>query len=172
VNHPRLSCARGRVCVGRERADATIANVATPSIHADLGASGAVLELIIGGYLIAFAVLLITGARLGQAQGYRRVFLLGVGVFTLASLLCGLAPDPVTLVLAVYLGLDAHPGTDHATHSFALTTAAFAAVALLAAAASRTATRSTATDEAPRVTAPGRPGPDRASLPDRAKAML
>ena len=82
------------------QADATIANVATPSIHADLGASGAVLELVIGGYLIAFAVLLITGARLGQAHGYRRVFLLGVGLFTLASLLCGLAPGPLLLVLA------------------------------------------------------------------------
>ena len=45
------------------------------------------LELVIGGYLIAFAVLLITGARLGQTHGYRRIFLLGVGVFTLASLL-------------------------------------------------------------------------------------
>jgi MFS family permease len=74
------------------QADATIANVATPSIHTGLGASGAVLELVIGGYLIAFAVLLITGARLGQTHGYRRIFLLGVGVFTLASLLCGLAP--------------------------------------------------------------------------------
>jgi MFS family permease len=82
------------------QADATIANVATPSIHADLGASGAVLELVIGGYLIAFAVLLITGARLGQTYGYRRIFLLGVGVFTLASLLCGLAPSPLLLVLA------------------------------------------------------------------------
>ena len=48
------------------------------------------LELVIGGYLIAFAVLLITGARLGQTYGYRRIFLLGVGVFTLASLLRGL----------------------------------------------------------------------------------
>jgi MFS family permease len=82
------------------QADATIANVATPSIHADLGASGAALELVIGGYLIAFAVLLITGARLGQTFGYRRIFLLGVGVFTLASLLCSLAPSPVLLVLA------------------------------------------------------------------------
>jgi MFS family permease len=82
------------------QADATIANVATPSIHVGLGASGAVLELVIGGYLIAFAVLLITGARLGQAHGYRRIFLLGVGVFTLASLLCGLAPSPLLLVLA------------------------------------------------------------------------
>jgi MFS family permease len=82
------------------QADATIANVATPSIHVGLGASGAVLELVIGGYLIAFAVLLITGARLGQTHGYRRIFLLGVGVFTLASLLCGLAPSSLLLVLA------------------------------------------------------------------------
>ena len=80
--------------------DATIANVATPSIHADLGASGAALELVIGGYLIAFAVLLITGARLGQTHGYRRIFVLGVGVFSVASLLCGLAPDPIVLILA------------------------------------------------------------------------
>jgi hypothetical protein len=82
------------------QADATIANVAAPSIHADLGASGAVQELVIGGYLIAFAVLLITGARLGQTHGYRRVFLLGVGLFTVASLLCGLAPDAIALVVA------------------------------------------------------------------------
>ena len=82
------------------QADATIANVATPSIHADLGASGAALELVIGGYLIAFAALMITGARLGQSHGYRRVFLFGVGLFSLASLLCGLAPSPVVLVLA------------------------------------------------------------------------
>lgn len=47
------------------QADATIVNVAAPSIHDGLGASGAMLELVVGGYLIAFAVLLITGARLG-----------------------------------------------------------------------------------------------------------
>ncbi len=82
------------------QADATIANVATPAIHADLGASGAELELVIGGYLIAFAVLLIAGARLGQTHGYRRVFLLGVGVFTVASLAAGLAPGPLALVVA------------------------------------------------------------------------
>jgi len=46
---------------------------------------------VIGGYLIAYAVLLITGARLGQTHGYRRVFLLGVAVSTAASLVCGLA---------------------------------------------------------------------------------
>lgn len=90
------------------QADATIANVAIPSIRADLGASDAVLELVVGGYLIAFAVLLITGARLGQTHGYRRVFLLGLGLFTGASLLCGLAPDAIVLVLArVLQGLGA-----------------------------------------------------------------
>jgi MFS family permease len=82
------------------QADATIANVATPSIREDLGASGAALELVVGGYMIAFAVLLITGARLGQTHGYRRVFVLGVTTFTFASALCGLAPTPAVLVAA------------------------------------------------------------------------
>ena len=82
------------------QADATIANVAAPSIHADLHTTGAELELVIGAYLIAFAVLLITGARLGQLHGYRRMFLLGVGLFTGASLLCGLAPGPIALIAA------------------------------------------------------------------------
>jgi MFS family permease len=80
--------------------DATIVNVATPSVHADIGASGAMLQLVVGGYLISLAMLLITGARLGQAYGYRRAFLAGISVFTLASLACGLAPDPVVLVAA------------------------------------------------------------------------
>ncbi len=82
------------------QADVTIVNVATPSIHADLGASGAALQLVVGGYLIALAMLLITGARLGQAFGYRRVFVAGVSLFTLASLACGLAVDPVVLIIA------------------------------------------------------------------------
>jgi MFS family permease len=82
------------------QADATIANVATPSIHADLGATGASLELVIGGYLIAFAALLITGARLGQTHGYRRLFLVGIAGFGLSSLACGLAPDPTVLITA------------------------------------------------------------------------
>jgi MFS family permease len=82
------------------QADATIANVATPSIRADLGASGAALELVVGGYMIAFAMLIITGARLGQTHGYRRMFVLGVSTFTVASVLCGLAPTPAVLVAA------------------------------------------------------------------------
>jgi len=53
---------------------------------------------VIGGYLIAYAVLLITGARLGQTHGYRRLFLLGMGVFGAASLAAGLAPDIRVLI--------------------------------------------------------------------------
>jgi MFS family permease len=82
------------------QADATIANVATPSIRAGLHASGAALELVIGGYVIAFAVLLITGARLGQTHGHRRLYVTGMTVFTVASLWCGLAGDPVVLIVA------------------------------------------------------------------------
>ncbi|MGH2941253.1 MAG: MFS transporter [Solirubrobacteraceae bacterium] len=80
------------------QADATIANVATPAIGADLGASGAALELVIGGYLVAYAVLLITGARLGQTHGYKRLFVIGVGAFGTASLIGGLAPNETVLV--------------------------------------------------------------------------
>ena len=81
------------------QADATIANVATPTIRVDLQASNAATELVIGGYLIAFAVLVITGARLGQTHGYKRLFLIGVGAFGASSLLGGLAPNATFLVI-------------------------------------------------------------------------
>ncbi|HEX3192657.1 MAG TPA: MFS transporter, partial [Streptosporangiaceae bacterium] len=71
--------------------DASIVNVAAPSIHASLRASGASLQLIVAGYIITYAVLLVTGARLGDIAGHRRVFLGGLVLFTLASLGCGLA---------------------------------------------------------------------------------
>jgi len=80
--------------------DATIANVATPAIRDDLGASGAALELVVGAYFVSFAVLLITGARLGHTHGYKRLFLIGAGVFGTGSLFGGLAPDPGLLILA------------------------------------------------------------------------
>ncbi|MGH3662194.1 MAG: MFS transporter [Micromonosporaceae bacterium] len=99
---PRPDRVLGVLLVGpfMAQADATITNVATPSIQSDLGASGAELELVVGAYLIAFAALLVTGARLGQTHGYRRILLLGVGLFTGASLLCGLALDPTSLIFA------------------------------------------------------------------------
>jgi MFS family permease len=78
--------------------DTNIVNVAIPSMHADLHASGALLQLIVAGYTIAYAVLLVTGARLGDILGHRRMYRAGVLLFTLASLGCGLAPTAGVLV--------------------------------------------------------------------------
>ncbi|HEY0806066.1 MAG TPA: MFS transporter [Pseudonocardiaceae bacterium] len=79
--------------------DVYIVNVAMPSIGADLHASGASLQLVVGGYTVAYAMLLITGARLGDLFGRRRMFLVGVVGFTLASLICGLAPNIAVLIV-------------------------------------------------------------------------
>jgi MFS family permease len=78
--------------------DASVVNVAAPSIHADLHASGAGLQLVIAGYVVTYAVFMVTGARLGDLLGHRRLFLGGLAVFTLASLGCGLAGSTATLV--------------------------------------------------------------------------
>ena len=89
-------------------ADSTIANVATPSIRHDLGASGSDVQFVIGGYLVAYAVLLITGARLGQTHGYKRLFLAGLAAFGATSLVDGLAPDiTVLIVMRVLQGASA-----------------------------------------------------------------
>ncbi|HEX4224499.1 MAG TPA: MFS transporter [Pseudonocardiaceae bacterium] len=77
--------------------DGSIVNVAAPSIRTGLPASGGALQLIISCYTIANAVLLVTAARLGERFGPARVFRLGLGLFTVASLGCGLAPDAATL---------------------------------------------------------------------------
>ncbi len=71
--------------------DVFIVNVAAPTIRTELHASGAGLQLVIAGYTITYAVLLITGARLGDRLGHRRMYLVGLTVFTVASLACGLA---------------------------------------------------------------------------------
>jgi MFS family permease len=78
--------------------DVFIVNVAAPTIRTDLHASGAGLQLVIAGYTIAYAVLLITGARLGDLLGHRRLFLTGLAVFTAASLACGLAQSTGELI--------------------------------------------------------------------------
>jgi EmrB/QacA subfamily drug resistance transporter len=80
--------------------DNSIVNVAIPSIRGTLGASFAQAELVISGYAFTFAVGLITGGRLGDVFGQRRMFLVGFGAFTLTSALCGLAPWPTVLVVA------------------------------------------------------------------------
>ncbi|WP_371497004.1 MFS transporter [Kitasatospora sp. NBC_00374] len=78
--------------------DIAIVNVAVPTIRSDLHASGAGLQLVIAGYTIAYAVLLITGARLGARYGHGRLFQYGLAAFTAASLACGLAPDTGWLI--------------------------------------------------------------------------
>ncbi|MEV8315570.1 MFS transporter [Streptomyces sp. NPDC059900] len=78
--------------------DVFIVNVAAPTIRSELGASGAGLQLVIAGYTITYAVLLITGARLGDRLGHRRLYLTGLAVFTVASLACGLSQGTGELI--------------------------------------------------------------------------
>src|SRR6187200_403399 len=80
--------------------DFFIVNVALPSIATDLDAGESSLEWIVAGYGLTFAAFLITAGRLGDDLGRRRVYVIGLALFTLASLACGLAPSPTTLVLA------------------------------------------------------------------------
>jgi DHA2 family methylenomycin A resistance protein-like MFS transporter len=79
--------------------DVTIVNVAAPAIGRDLNASLTALQWIVDGYTVAFAGLLLLGGALGDRWGHRRVFCLGVAVFTLASLGCVVAGDAVTLTV-------------------------------------------------------------------------
>lgn len=74
-------------------ADFFIVNVALPSISTTLHTSGAALELVVAGYGIAYASLLVLGGRLGDRFGRRTVFLIGLTAFIALSLACGLAPD-------------------------------------------------------------------------------
>jgi MFS family permease len=80
--------------------DLTIVNVALPTIGRALHGSGAALQLVVAGYTISYATLLITGARLGDIFGRRRLFQIGVLTFTGASLACGLAPTFGFLIAA------------------------------------------------------------------------
>lgn len=86
--------------------DTTITLVATPAIQADLGASFGSIQLVVAGYSLAFAVVLITSGRLGDIIGRKRMFMIGMAGFTLASALCGAAPNASFLVAArVFQGL-------------------------------------------------------------------
>ena len=80
--------------------DFFVVNVAAPSLRADLHASDGALQLIVGGYAFAYAAGLVTGGRLGDLFGYRRLFIAGMAGFALSSLACSLATDPGQLVVA------------------------------------------------------------------------
>src|SRR2546421_12137559 len=83
--------------------DMTIVNVALPSIQRDLGFSQAGLAWVINAYLIAFGGLLLLAGRLGDLFGRKRVFLVGLAIFTGASLLCGLSFNQPMLIAARFL---------------------------------------------------------------------
>ena len=83
--------------------DATIVNVALPSIQEDLGFSQNDLAWVVNAYLIAFGGLLLLSGRIGDLIGQRRIFLIGLGVFTCASLLCALAQSQGLLIGARFV---------------------------------------------------------------------
>jgi EmrB/QacA subfamily drug resistance transporter len=109
--HPRQPSERARwialyvLCVGMLMIvlDVTVVNVALPSIQEDLGFSTSSLAWVVNAYLIAFGGLLLLAGRFGDLIGRSRVFLLGIGLFTVASLLCGLAWSQTLLVAARFV---------------------------------------------------------------------
>src|ERR671919_879968 len=83
--------------------DITVVNVALPSIQEDLGFSQASLAWVVNAYLITFGGLLLLAGRLGDLIGRRRVFLIGLAVFTAASLLCAVAQSQEVLIAARFI---------------------------------------------------------------------
>jgi EmrB/QacA subfamily drug resistance transporter len=80
--------------------DFFIVNVALPTMGRDLHASDSSLELVVSSYGLAYALLLVLGGRLGDSFGRRRLFTVGIALFTICSLFCGLAPSVLTLIIA------------------------------------------------------------------------
>ena len=83
--------------------DATVVNVALPSIQTDLGFSTSSLAWVVNAYLIAFGGLLLLAGRIGDLIGRRTVFVTGLALFTVASLLCGASQSPEMLVAARFV---------------------------------------------------------------------
>src|SRR5215470_19481693 len=80
--------------------DTTIVNVALPSIREDLRFTETSLVWVVNGYMLTFGGFLLLGGRLGDLYGHRKLFLLGIILFTLASLACGLADSQALLIAA------------------------------------------------------------------------
>ena len=78
--------------------DSTITNIAAPTIVRDIGGGESLIKWLGAGYALAMGVLLVVGGRLGDRYGQRRMFLIGIAGFTLASLWCGLSVDPAMLI--------------------------------------------------------------------------
>jgi EmrB/QacA subfamily drug resistance transporter len=80
--------------------DTTITMVGVPSIQSSLHSSFGEIQLVVAGYMLAFACVLVTGGRLGDTYGRKRMFLWGMAGFTIASAVCGAAPGALTLIVA------------------------------------------------------------------------
>jgi EmrB/QacA subfamily drug resistance transporter len=80
--------------------DTTITMVGVPSIQNSLHSSFGEIQLVVAGYMLAFACVLVLGGRLGDTYGRKRMFLWGMAGFTLASAVCGAAPDALTLIIS------------------------------------------------------------------------
>ena len=80
--------------------DNLVVNVALPSIHRDLGASIQALEWTVNAYVLSYAVLLLTGAALGDRFGRKRMFMAGIALFTVSSAAAALAPSTALLIAA------------------------------------------------------------------------
>src|SRR4249919_1248847 len=80
--------------------DNTVVNVALPSIQRDLGVGLSELEWIVAGYALTFAALMLTGGKLADAYGRRLIFVIGIAIFTLSSLACGMADSGEMLITA------------------------------------------------------------------------
>jgi len=78
--------------------DNTVVNVAVPSIQRDLGVGLSELQWIVTGYALSFAALMLTGGKLADMLGRRRIFVIGIVIFTIASLFCGLADTGQSLI--------------------------------------------------------------------------
>nr|WP_020522914.1 MFS transporter [Catelliglobosispora koreensis] len=103
----RLGSAAGRgtlaaavLASGMAFLDSTVVNVALPALGRELGASLAELQWVVNGYTLTLAAFVLLGGALGDKFGRRRVFLIGVIWFTLASVACGAAQEPTTLIIA------------------------------------------------------------------------
>ena len=83
--------------------DATIVNVALPAIQRDFGFSQSSLAWVVNAYLIAFGGVLLLAGRLGDLLGRRRIFLVGLTIFTLASFVCGLSPSGPVLIASRFI---------------------------------------------------------------------
>ena len=81
--------------------DNTVVNVALPTMQKDLNVSTSKLEWVVVSYALTFAALLITGGKLGDVYGRRRLFVIGLAIFTASSLACGLATTAGVLIGAV-----------------------------------------------------------------------